>query len=49
MIDTFDWPEGGMCMAAGNGIVSGTPYENIVAFLEETAGYGRIHREQFHQ
>ena len=30
MIDTFEGPDGGMCIAAGNGIVSGTPYENMV-------------------
>ncbi|MCX7020367.1 MAG: uroporphyrinogen decarboxylase family protein [bacterium] len=47
LIDTFDWPEGGMCMAAGNGIVAGTPYVNIEAFLEETALYGKAHREQY--
>jgi uroporphyrinogen decarboxylase len=32
LIDTFDRPEGGMCIAAGNGP---TPLENIEAFLEE--------------
>ena len=35
LIDTFDRPEGRMCIAAGNGIVSGTPIENIEAFLDE--------------
>ncbi|TFH59967.1 MAG: hypothetical protein E4G90_10090, partial [Gemmatimonadales bacterium] len=29
LIDTFDRPEGRMCIAAGNGIVAGTPIENI--------------------
>jgi uroporphyrinogen decarboxylase len=47
LIDTFDAPGGGMCMAAGNGIVAGTPFENIEAFLEESALYGRAHRESF--
>ena len=48
LIDTFDRPEGGMCIAAGNGIVSGTPYENIEAFLDELVRYGAHHRRQFH-
>jgi uroporphyrinogen decarboxylase len=47
MIETFDRPEGGMCIAAGNGIVSGTPFENIDAFLDEAVQYGRQHRAQF--
>ena len=44
LIDTFDRPEGGMCLAAGNGIVSGTPFENIEAFLDESVRYGSAHR-----
>ncbi len=47
LIDTFDRPEGGMCIAAGNGIVAGTPFENIEAFLEEALVYGEQHREAF--
>jgi len=47
LIDTFDCPEGGMCLAAGNGIVSGTPLENIEAFLDEALKYGLWHRKQF--
>lgn len=46
LIDTFDRPEGGLCLAAGNGIVSGTPFENIKAFLDEAIRYGVKHREQ---
>ena len=45
LIDTFDRPTGGMAIAAGNGIVSGTPFENIEAFLDEAVRYGREHRE----
>jgi uroporphyrinogen decarboxylase len=45
LIDTFDRPEGRMCIASGNGIVSGTPFENIEAFLDEAYVYGRKHRE----
>lgn len=47
LIDTFDRPEGGMCLAAGNGIVSGTPFENIAAFLDEAVRYGQKHRAGF--
>ncbi len=47
LMDTFDRPDGGMCIAAGNGIVSGTPLENIAAFLDEAYRYGMQHRKQF--
>jgi uroporphyrinogen decarboxylase len=47
LIDTFDRPDGGMCIAAGNGIVAGTPFENIEAFLDEALVYGAKHRRQF--
>ncbi len=47
LIDTFDRPEGGMCIGAGNGIVSGTPFENIQAFLDESIRYGVEHRQKF--
>ena len=40
MRDTFDSPEGGFLYAAGNGIVGGTPLENIDAFLNECLTYG---------
>ena len=46
LIDTFDRPEGGMCLAAGNGIVAGTPFDNIEAFLNEAATYGQSHRQR---
>ena len=47
LMDTFDRPEGGMCLAAGNGIVSGTPFENIDAYLDEALRYGTRHRAGF--
>jgi uroporphyrinogen decarboxylase len=47
LIDLFDHPEGGMCIAAGNGIVSGTPFENIEAFLDEAVRYGAKHRSKW--
>ncbi len=37
--DTFDTPAGGLLYAAGNGIVRGTPLENIEAFLKECLTY----------
>lgn len=44
MVDTFDGPDGGLVIASGNGIVSGTPIENIDAFLDESFSYGAKHR-----
>ncbi|MBD3316262.1 MAG: hypothetical protein GF344_10780 [Chitinivibrionales bacterium] len=38
--DTFDLAEGGVCIAAGNGIVANTPLENIEALFEEAVTYG---------
>jgi hypothetical protein len=46
-VDTFDGPGGGMCLAAGNGIVAGTPLENIEAFLDEGVRYGLLHRQRY--
>ena len=40
MRDSFDSPRGGFLYAAGNGIVGGTPLENIEAFLSEILTYG---------
>ncbi len=39
MRDTFDSPEGGFLYASGNGIVGGTPLENIEAYLNECITY----------
>lgn len=47
IIDTFDRPEGGMCLAAGNGILPGIPLENIETFLDEALQYGSAHRQQY--
>ena len=40
MRDTFDSPAGGFLYASGNGIVRGTPYGNIDAYLDECLTYG---------
>jgi uroporphyrinogen decarboxylase len=47
LIDTFDRPDGGLCLAAGNGIVAGTPLVNIDAFLDEAIRYGAEHRSRY--
>jgi uroporphyrinogen decarboxylase len=39
LIDIFYKPEGGLLLAAGNGIMPDTPLENIEAMLEEMATY----------
>ena len=46
IIDTFDRPDGGLCVAAGNGILPGTPLDNVEAFLDETLRYGAAHRQR---
>ena len=40
LVDTFDRADGGLCLAAGNGILPGTPLENVDAFLDEALSYG---------
>jgi len=44
LIDIYDRPDGRMGIAAGNGILPGTPFENIEAFLDEAVRYGAQHR-----
>ncbi|HUU43360.1 MAG TPA: uroporphyrinogen decarboxylase family protein [Planctomycetota bacterium] len=46
LVDTFDRDDGGMVLAAGNGIVGETPFENIEAFLDESLRYGTAHRKR---
>ena len=46
LIDTFDRPDGGLCLAAGNGILPGTPLENVDAFLDEALVYGTKKRNR---
>jgi uroporphyrinogen decarboxylase len=45
LIDTFDLPEGGCLIAAGNGITPDVPLENLLAFYDETYEYGSAHRK----
>jgi hypothetical protein len=33
-------PDGRLCIAAGNGIVSGTPFDHIETYLDEAIKYG---------
>lgn len=47
LIEMFDRPEGGLCLAAGNGIVAGTPLDNIEAFLDEALRSGTAHRQRY--
>lgn len=47
LIDTFDRPDGGLCLAAGNGILPGTPLENVDAFLDEALVYGERKRGRY--
>jgi uroporphyrinogen-III decarboxylase len=44
MIDTFDRPDGGCMVTAGNGITPDVPVENLLAFYDETYNYGMAHR-----
>ena len=47
MIDTYDSPQGGCMITAGNGITPDNPIENLRAFYDETYRYGLAHRRQF--
>ena len=47
MIDTYDRPDGGCMITAGNGITPDNPIENLRAFYDETYNYGLAHRRQF--
>lgn len=47
MIDTYDRPDGGCLITAGNGITPDVPVANLAAFYDETWEYGLAHRRQF--
>ncbi len=46
MIDTFDRPEGGLILGAGNAITCETQLENIEAYLDTITTYGRAVRKK---
>jgi len=46
MIDTYDRPDGGCMITAGNGITPDVPIENLRAFYDETYNYGLSHRRK---
>ena len=47
MIDTYDRPDGGCMITAGNGVTPDVPIENLRAFYDETYNYGLEHRRRF--
>jgi hypothetical protein len=46
LIDTFDRPDGGCIITAGNGITADVPLENLEAFYDEVYSYGIAHRQR---
>ncbi len=46
LIDTYDRPDGGCMITAGNGVTADVPIENLRAFYDETYRYGIEHRKQ---
>jgi len=47
MIDTYDRPDGGCMITAGNAVTPDVPIENLRAFYDETYNYGTEHRRKF--
>ena len=48
LVDIFDGSKGGLVIAAGNGIMPETPFENIESFFDEAYKYGLKKREAEH-
>jgi len=46
MIDTYDRPDGGCMITAGNGITPDIPLDNLLAFYDESYEYGMEHRRR---
>ena len=46
LIDTYDRPDGGCMITAGNGVTEDVPIENLRAFYDETYSYGTEHRRR---
>jgi hypothetical protein len=47
MIDTYDRPDGGCMITAGNGVTPDVPVANLLAFHDEAYEYGLKHRQTF--
>ena len=47
MIDTYDRPDGGCMITAGNGVTPDVSLDNLLAFYDETYHYGVQHRRGF--
>ena len=47
LMDAFDHEEGGCIVAASNGIMPETPFENIAAWLRAAEGYGAEKRRRY--
>ena len=45
LVNIFDGPKGGLVIAAGNGIMPETPFENIESFFDEAYEYGLTKRK----
>jgi len=47
MIDTYDRPDGGCMITAGNGVTPDVSLDNLFALYDETYRYGLAHREAY--
>lgn len=47
MVDTYDRPDGGCMLTAGNAVTPDVSIENLFAFYDEAYHYGLQHRRQF--
>ncbi len=46
LVDTYDRPDGGCMITAGNGVTPDVPLENLRAFYDESYAYGAAHRRR---
>ena len=47
LMDTYDRPDGGCMITAGNGVTEDVPLDNLRAFYDETFRYGIEHRRRW--